>query len=101
MAFSAPVIAESLRDATHTSLNRVYINLDSPQSMVEAHKKNESESESEEYMTLEDWKIISALKDNRIDDLEKRILALEGALMSFTYNSEMGSGHPDDGGWFD
>ena len=83
MAFSAPVIAESLRDAAYTGLNWVYINLDSPQSMVEAHKKNESECKSE------------------IKRLEKRILALEKVLMSFTYNSEMGSGHPDDGGWFD
>ena len=83
MAFSAPVIAESLRDPTCTGLNRVYINLHSPQSMVEDHKKNESECESE------------------IKRLEKRILALEKVMMSFTYNSEMGSGHPDDGGWFD
>lgn len=51
--------------------------------MVEDHKKNESECKSE------------------IKRLEKRILALEKVLMSFTYNSEMGSGHPDDGGWFD
>jgi len=111
MAFSAPVIAESLRDPTCTGLNRVYINLHSPQSMVEDHKKNESESESEEYMALEYWRRSCAYKDNLIDELEKRImalekletriLALEKVMMSFTYNSEMGSGHPDDGGWFD
>lgn len=83
VGFPAPVIAESLRDAAHTSLNSVYINLDSAKSMVEDHKKNESECKSE------------------IKRLEKRILALEKVLMSFTYNSEMGSGHPDDGGWFD
>lgn len=98
VGFSAPVIAESLRDAAHTSLDSVYINLDSPQSMVEDHKKNESESESE-------WKALTSKSVNtnfrHIMWLEKRILALESALMSFTYNSEMGSGHPDDGGWFD
>ena len=97
MSFSAPVIAESLRDATHTSLDSVYINLDSPQSMVEDHKKNESESESEERRA---WFQTQAL-EKRMHALEKRILALEKVMMSFTYNSEMGSGHPDDGGWFD
>ena len=36
-----------------------------------------------------------------LENLEKRILALEMAIMSFTHQLEQGSGHPDDGGWFD
>ena len=100
VGFSAPARAESLRDPACTGLNRVYINLDSPQSMVEAHKKNESESESEEYMTLEDWKILSALLDNRTADLERRIRALEEHLMSLDHGNEHGN-DPRDGGWFD
>ena len=86
-------------------------------------KKNESESESKEYLDRESWKIISALRDNRFDDLkrivkaqgelvsilrievpeqvnrlEDRIKALEEHLMSLDHGSD--GNHPNDGGWF-
>ena len=37
----------------------------------------------------------------KLKELEERILKIEMAIMSFTHHLEQGSGHPDDGGWFD
>jgi hypothetical protein len=75
--------------------------------MVGDKKNNESESESKEYLDRESWKIISALRDNRFDDLKRivnmlteRIANLEEHLMSLDHSNEQGN-NPDDGGWFD
>ena len=64
--------------------------------MVEDHKKNESEVKVIE----EVYEMVAEATMIEIKRLEERILALEKLLMSFTYNSEIGSGHPNDGGWF-
>ena len=104
VGFSTPERAESLRDPACTDLKRVYINLDSPQSMVEAHKKNESESESEQNEAK--WHIEGDQICKRkyaealFSVLEKRIKALEEHLMSLDHGNEHGN-DPRDGGWFD
>jgi hypothetical protein len=60
----------------------MYINnLVSERNMGDHEKKNESEM--------------------KLKELEERILKIEMAIMSFTHHLEQGSGHPDDGGWFD
>ena len=70
--------------------------------MVEDHKKSESESESEKYIDVGSWKVIRAIDQNRIDDLERRVVALEKALMHVQHtNTDDGSKHQNDGGWFD
>jgi len=70
--------------------------------MVEAMKNNESEDESEKYIDVGSWKVIRAIDQNRIDDLERRVLALEKALMHVQHtNTDDGSKHQNDGGWFD
>ena len=70
--------------------------------MVEAIKKSESKDESEKYIDVGSWKVIRAIDQNRIDDLEKRVLALEKALMHAQHtNTEDGSRHRNDGGWFE
>jgi hypothetical protein len=63
--------------------------------MVEDHKKSESDSESE----LKDkiWRLT-----NHVIDLQDRVLALEKALMHAQHtNTDDGSRHQNDGGWFD
>lgn len=57
--------------------------------MVEAHKKNESEDESEHKSI---WRAI--------ETLQKRVRDLEEHLMSLDRSSE-GGNNPNDGGWFD
>jgi len=65
-------------------------------------KNNESEDESEKYIDVGSWKVIRAIDQNRIDDLERRVLALEKALMHVQHtNTDDGSKHQNDGGWFD
>ena len=93
VGFSAPARAESLRDPACTDLNRVYINLDSPKSMVEDHKKNESESKSEE------MKHVNLIYD-MINMLTERIANLEEHLRSLDHGNE-GGNDIRDGGWFD
>jgi hypothetical protein len=67
--------------------------------MVEDHKKSESEDESK------DWKAIIAFVDWQkqvIEDLIGRVKALEKALMHAQHtNTDDGSRHQNDGGWFD
>jgi len=46
-----------------------------------------------------DQRILGLTEENA--ELRKRILAIETALMSFSHNLEQGSGHPNDGGWFE
>lgn len=46
-----------------------------------------------------DQRILGLTEENA--ELRKRILAIEMALMSFSHNLEQGSGHPNDGGWFE
>ena len=75
VGFSAPARAESLRDPACTGLNSVYINLDSPQSMVEAIEK-------------------------RMKVIESRLKVIEEHLRGLVNTSEGGS-DPRDGGWFD
>jgi len=65
-------------------------------------KKNESEDES---VTMDKFQAalnyVLALKD-RCNGLEERILALEKALIHAQHtNTDDGSRHKDDGGWFD
>ena len=62
--------------------------------MVEDHKKSESERESVK-------KMIDKVMLKRIYDLEMRILALEKLMMRWNSPLEHGSGHQNDGGWFD
>ena len=65
-------------------------------------KNNESEDESEKYIDVGSWKVIRAIDQNRIDDLERRVMALEKALMHVQHtNTDDGSKHQNDGGWFD
>ena len=69
----------------------VYINLICPESMVEDHKKSENE-----------LKVNVLIHHERIKELEKRVLALEKALMHVQHtNTDDGSRHRNDGGWFD
>jgi len=58
-------------------------------------KKSESEDESEE--------ITECMKNEvRIKQLEERIMALEKALIHAQHtNTDDGSRHQNDGGWFD
>ena len=42
----------------------------------------------------------SEMNMKKIKELEERILKIEMAIMSFTHHLEQGSGHPNDGGWF-
>lgn len=74
--------------------------------MAEDHKKSESDSESEIEGTLEDTKRVVAnnakwcLKE--FDALKARLLALEKALTHAQHtNTDDGSRHQNDGGWFD
>tara|TARA_R100000700_G_scaffold34143_1_gene42094 strand:+ start:372 stop:551 length:180 start_codon:yes stop_codon:yes gene_type:complete len=58
-------------------------------------KKSESEDESEIKMNV-------LIHHKRIKELEKRILALEKAVMHAQHtNTDDGSRHQNDGGWFD
>jgi len=90
IGFSTPEHAVSLRDSACTDLKSVYINLDSPQSMVEDHKKNESESESENNSV---WRAI--------ERLQKRVRELEGEVEALQRGNNTGFRHENDGGWFD
>ena len=90
VGFTTPERAESLRDPACTDPKRVYINLDSPQSMVEDHKKNESESESENNSV---WRAI--------ERLQKRVRELEGEIEALQRGNNTGFRHENDGGWFD
>ena len=63
--------------------------------MAEDHKKSESDSESK----LKDkiWRLT-----NHVIDLQHRVLALEKALTHAQHtNTDDGSRHQNDGGWFD
>ena len=75
IGFSAPARAESLRDPACTGLNRVHINLDSPQSMEEAIEK-------------------------RLKVIESKLKVIEEHLMSLDHGNE-GGNDIRDGGWFD
>ncbi len=90
IGFSTLEHAKSLRDSACTRLERVYINLDSPQSMVEDHKKNESESESEHKSI---WRAI--------ENLQKRVRELEGEVEAMQRGDSSGFKHENDGGFFD
>ena len=93
VGFSAPERAESLRDPACTDPKRVYINLDSPQSMVEDHKKNESEVKVNRELDI-------LPLERALISLTKRVEALEEHLMSLDHGNEHGN-DPRDGGWFD
>ena len=70
------------------------MNLICPRSMVEDHKKNESEGESEgesEHKSL--W--------GAIEQLQKRVRTLESEIIALQRGDNTGFRHPDDGGWFD
>lgn len=65
-------------------------------------KKNESEQKMNENDTIDRllWSI--EVNHGRINQLERRILDLEKALISVTHtNTDDGSRHRNDGGWFD
>ena len=93
VGFSTPERAESLRDPTCTDLKRVYINLDTPESMVEDHKKNESEVKVNRELDI-------LPLERALISLTKRVEALEEHLMSLDHGNEHGN-DPRDGGWFD
>ena len=67
--------------------------------MGDHETKNESEDESK------DWKAIIAFVDWQkqvIEDLIGRVKALEKALITVIHtNTDDGSRHQNDGGWFD
>ena len=64
--------------------------------MASDHKKNESESESEMYEMVAEATMVE------IRRLEERIKALEKVLVHLQHtNTEDGSRHVNDGGWFD
>ena len=87
--------AKSLRDLASPNLKRVYINLICPKSMVEAMKNNESE------VKVNVNEVINTLMD-AVNVLNERVLALEKALIHVQHtNTDDGSRHKDDGGWFD
>ena len=77
--------------------------------MVEDHKKSESNNESEEnvpepvyFIPGTDQEFINKRYHEHLWALEKRILALEKALMHVQHlNPDEGSRHRNDGGWFD
>jgi len=75
VGFSTPERPESLRDPACTDLKRVYINLNTPESMVEAIEK-------------------------RLKVIESRLKVIEEHLRGLVNTSEGGS-DPRDGGWFD
>ena len=63
--------------------------------MVEDHKKSESEDESD----LRDkiWRLT-----NHVIELQDRVLVIEKALMHAQHtNTDDGSRHQNDAGWFD
>ena len=101
--------AESLRDPARTKRDRVYINLDSRKTMVEDHKKSESEDESEQKVPIaeirkwiKDLKWEMTKRMNALHDLSERVRALEKSLIHAQHtNTEDGSRHQNDGGWFD
>ena len=70
--------------------------------MVEDHKKSESEHESvkmNDIMDARDW---IALALERISTLDRRVKALEKAMIDVKHtNTDDGSRHRNDGGWFD
>jgi len=87
--------AESLRDPARTYQERIYINLICPESMVEPMKKSESEDESEIKEIIEEYEMV-------IKRLTERIVALEKAMIHAQHtNTDDGSRHQNDGGWFD
>jgi hypothetical protein len=67
--------------------------------MVEDHKKSENE------VKVKDWDAIIAFVDWQkqvIEDLIGRVKALEKALIEVKHlNTDDGSRHRNDGGWFD
>jgi hypothetical protein len=77
--------------------------------MVEAMKNNESDSESEQnepesvyFIPGTDQEFINKRYHEQLCALEKRILALERVLIHVQhYNTEDGSRHQNDGGWFE
>ena len=81
---------ESLRDSVCTGLEWIYINVYGRITMVEDHKKSESEGESENKSL---WRAI--------EDLQKRVRMLESEIMALQRGDNTGFRHPDDGGWFD
>jgi len=65
-------------------------------------KKNESEDESEEKQWKSLTESIVNQHDDRIRRLEERIMVLEKALIHAQHtNTDDGSRHQNDGGWFD
>lgn len=98
--------AESLRDPLTPNHTRVYINLICPRSMVEDHKKSESEDESVKIEVLKKrivWLIAQNIRrSDEIESLYERVSALERALIDVKHtNTDDGSRHRNDGGWFD
>ena len=94
--------AQSLRDRACPDRERVYINLDSRKTRGETMKKSESERESEEKQWKSLTESIVNQHDDRIRRLEERIMALEKILVHVQHtNTDDGTRHQNDGGWFD
>ena len=65
-------------------------------------KNNESDSESEEKQWKSMTESIVNQHDDRIRRLEERIMVLEKALIHAQHtNTDDGTRHQNDGGWFD
>ena len=79
--------AKSLRDLASPYREWVYINLDSRETMVEDHKKSESESESEIKL--------------RIERLERLVKLITEEINTMQRGDNWGGKHQNDGGWFD
>ena len=65
-------------------------------------KNNESDSESEEKQWKSMTESIVNQHDDRIRRLEERIMVLEKAIIHAQHtNTDDGTRHQNDGGWFD
>ena len=91
---STPGAAESLCDPAHTNRARVYINLDSRKTMVEDHKKSESEDESE-------IKTDVLVLQYEMKEMRRIVELLRDEIEAMQRGDNTGEKHKNDGGWFD
>jgi len=61
---------------------------------------SECRDESEEYVDVASWKVLRGVDQNRVSDLEERIIALERGLEGVLRRLEASGQAEDEAGWF-